>query len=323
MKTIYSITNKVNGKRYIGMSSQVSRRWINHKYHLKVGDHRNNLLQDEWNLFGSNSFLFEILEQCDCSIRDLETKEQEYIKLFDSYNNGYNKTLGGRGAFGYVMSEELRLKQHYSMLGNTYSLGKIKSKVTRLRMSESGKRRKDIDDLRIKSRLKMKRLWSYDWFRCKMKKLNSGNKYNLGKHLSDNTKKLLSEMRTGTNNPFYGRTHTQETRDIISASSKSKWQDEKYRKSQLEIKKVIMNSDEYKETMSLAVRGENNGNASLSTIDALHIRLRYLNGDKPRFILKDYPFMSNSGLKKVCHNDSWKHLPNTISELESMIINYQ
>ena len=35
-------------------------------------------------------------------------KEIEFIILYDSYNNGYNSTLGGDGNNGIIMSEELK-----------------------------------------------------------------------------------------------------------------------------------------------------------------------------------------------------------------------
>jgi hypothetical protein len=40
----------------------------------------------------------------------LDDKEKEYISSKDSYNNGYNSTLGGRGTLGYKVVTHWRYK---------------------------------------------------------------------------------------------------------------------------------------------------------------------------------------------------------------------
>ena len=53
---------------------------------------------------------------------------------------------------------------------------------------------------------------------------NKGNKYNLGKHRSEETKKKLSEANKGKHlgkdNPFYGKHHSEETKKKLSEISK-------------------------------------------------------------------------------------------------------
>lgn len=49
-------------------------------------------IDDYINVLGVENFDFEIIEQCDIS--ELNQKEQDYIKLFDSRNNGYNIQIG-------------------------------------------------------------------------------------------------------------------------------------------------------------------------------------------------------------------------------------
>ena len=43
-----------------------------------------------------DNFKFEIIEQCKCS--ELDEKERFWIKKLDTYNNGYNGTMGGSGS---------------------------------------------------------------------------------------------------------------------------------------------------------------------------------------------------------------------------------
>lgn len=61
---IYTITNKVTGKLYIGESLDIYRRW--HKEHiskLRKKQHYNKGLQNDFNKYGEENFEFEILER--------------------------------------------------------------------------------------------------------------------------------------------------------------------------------------------------------------------------------------------------------------------
>lgn len=86
MVGIYKITNKVNGKCYIGKSKSIGGRWGQHINHLENNKHQNVELQYEFNIFGCTNFVFEIIELCeDC---DLLKKEKYYINKFRE--NCYN-----------------------------------------------------------------------------------------------------------------------------------------------------------------------------------------------------------------------------------------
>ena len=94
---IYKITNKVNGKCYIGQSTHIEKRWTKHrntatnpKYH-----EYNYPLYRAMRKYGLQNFSFEVLEEC--SVKDLNEKEKYYIFLYDSQlsHNGYNQDEGG------------------------------------------------------------------------------------------------------------------------------------------------------------------------------------------------------------------------------------
>lgn len=84
---IYKITNKQNGKTYIGQSNDIERRLKEHQQTRLI------TIDDYINVLGKENFNFEILEEC--SLDELDKKEQEYIVKFDSINNGYNVQFGG------------------------------------------------------------------------------------------------------------------------------------------------------------------------------------------------------------------------------------
>lgn len=92
---IYKIENLVNGKVYIGQSINILARWSDHKYKLENNLHENSYLQNSWNKYGAENFKFQIVELC--SKDNLNTKECEWIKKYDSFKNGYNLTGGGSG----------------------------------------------------------------------------------------------------------------------------------------------------------------------------------------------------------------------------------
>lgn len=59
---VFQIKNTVNGKVLLGSSLNLEGALNGHKFTLKIGSHRNKQLQKDWNTYGPDTFLFEILE---------------------------------------------------------------------------------------------------------------------------------------------------------------------------------------------------------------------------------------------------------------------
>lgn len=101
---IYSITQISTGKRYIGSSVNIKRRWYSHKSALRRNIADNIHLQNAWNKYGSEDFIFEIIEE-NLYIEILEDRENYYIEkfgiadrqtnIFDN-NKGFNMFWAGR-----------------------------------------------------------------------------------------------------------------------------------------------------------------------------------------------------------------------------------
>lgn len=58
---VYLITCRANGKRYVGSSTDMRRRWREHRHDLKSGRHSNPHLQNSWSKHGPDSFTFSAL----------------------------------------------------------------------------------------------------------------------------------------------------------------------------------------------------------------------------------------------------------------------
>ncbi len=59
---IFQVKNTVNGKVLLGSSLNLEGPLNGAKFMLKIGRHVNEALQKEWNEYGADSFVFEILE---------------------------------------------------------------------------------------------------------------------------------------------------------------------------------------------------------------------------------------------------------------------
>ena len=96
---IYKITNKINGKCYIGQSIDVEKRLKEHKLRAFRGDEETNkeyhkALYRALRKYGVEQFTYDILIAC--SKEQLDEYESYYIHLYKSNesNYGYNETSG-------------------------------------------------------------------------------------------------------------------------------------------------------------------------------------------------------------------------------------
>lgn len=100
MGYIYKITNDVNNKIYIGLTTQtIDIRW---RKHLENANYVDYYLYRAMRKYGIEHFHIEMVEKIDDEM--LPEREQYWINFYDSYLNGYNMTRGGEGNRHYSKS---------------------------------------------------------------------------------------------------------------------------------------------------------------------------------------------------------------------------
>lgn len=92
---IYLITNDINSKVYVGQTIQtLNKRFNGHCCYSKSDRSVNMYIKRAIHKYGRNNFHIHLLEEC--PIDELNEKEQYWIDFYNSYNEGYNLTLGGQ-----------------------------------------------------------------------------------------------------------------------------------------------------------------------------------------------------------------------------------
>lgn len=121
MNEVYLITNRINGKRYVGITCRGYQERF--KEHVSQAANGSRLIFHEAiRKYGSDNFDVICLESniLDC---DIEAKEKYYISLYNTfYENGigYNMTEGGGGMCGYKHTEEAKKKISTGLIGHKF-----------------------------------------------------------------------------------------------------------------------------------------------------------------------------------------------------------
>lgn len=105
----YEIVNKINGKRYIGSSGNIQRRFNNHKVKLRQGKHHCSILQIDYGIYGCKAFEFRVIEQCELS--ELKQKENSLLKgdnLYNVFKKAHHVMGESHGMFGKTHGEHAR-----------------------------------------------------------------------------------------------------------------------------------------------------------------------------------------------------------------------
>lgn len=138
LSIIYIYTNKTNGKSYVGQTINPGDRKASH-----IRDAMSGRLNTHFHCairkYGIDAFEYNVLET-DIENDAVDDRERYWIQKYDSYKNGYNETLGGKGMYGVKHKPE--------------SLVKMKNRVvttkTRQLISKAHKGKVISDEVRAK-----------------------------------------------------------------------------------------------------------------------------------------------------------------------------
>lgn len=116
--TVYCHINRINGKRYVGITKQdPKRRWENNGKGYKNGYFKHAIDKYGWEEF-THEILFTNLTE-----DEAKAKEKYLIAKWDltNPNKGYNLTLGGEGRCGAHLSDDAKLKISLANTGRTWT----------------------------------------------------------------------------------------------------------------------------------------------------------------------------------------------------------
>lgn len=120
---IYVISNRVDGKVYVGQARNPRKRWTTHLCALRKNRHDNSKLQRAFNKHGEAAFTFTVIEVCPEDA--LTEREQFFIEGFNAVGiRGYNLSPCANSTAGFRMSPEqkLRLSEKKRKIGCTANM---------------------------------------------------------------------------------------------------------------------------------------------------------------------------------------------------------
>lgn len=180
---IYLITNKVNGKKYVGKTMQsCAKRFTQHRSDARRGRKRSLAIAIE--KYGADQFIFQ--EIANVPLGFLDYLERMYILLYRTYQRpyGYNRTLGGDGC---PATDDVRNKMSAVKKGKPQPL-QLAQSMERRRVTPEQRAERDAAKVASRDRLLLVR----------------------------------SEQMTGDKNPFYGKTHSADTKRRLSEAGQGR-----------------------------------------------------------------------------------------------------
>lgn len=241
---IYLITNKINGKQYVGQTTTtVDKRWRDHVATAKSGKGHCHVLYRAIRKYGSESFTaVAIVMPPIVSHRELDAAEKEIISRIGSLKpSGYNLKAGGDGGGTHhpetkAKMSELRKGKPSGMKGRKHTPEAIArmclaqsnrppvSAEVRLKMSKAGKGRRQTPEHVAKRTAPLKGRPIAQWRAAKMHAACRG------KPLSPEHRAKISKTQIGQKRPpevgakisaaLTGRKQSEQTRAKISAFAK-------------------------------------------------------------------------------------------------------
>ena len=194
---VYEIRNTTNEHSYIGSSINIAGRLVNHKKALKKHQHSNVYLQNAYNKYGEESFVFSPLLYCD-SNNTLFFEQMCFDGLCPQYNFGKTAVAP---MLGITLTKEQKRKLSIAMIGNKNGVGlkgHEQSEEHKRKLSESQKGKPRYEWIGRHHTKKTKQLMSIAAKNRSYRPLSEEHKLNIsksnkGKVCSEETKQKMSE----------------------------------------------------------------------------------------------------------------------------------
>ena len=179
MYTVYAITNKINGKKYVGVTKRSCiERYKEHVISANSGS--TYKIHCAMRKYGIDNFELSIIES-DVPDEKASQKERYYIlKLGTLYSEGkgYNVDPGGRGNVGYVFTEEAKQKISSKLKGHVFP----KSRNLKIKAAMTGR--------------EYKQEWREALSKSRIGRFTKEENPFYGKHHSDSTKNAIGDKNT-------------------------------------------------------------------------------------------------------------------------------
>jgi group I intron endonuclease len=214
---IYWIKNRLNGKFYVGSTTQRYVRWKTHKKKLRAGTHHCAHLQAAWKKYGEDAFDFSVVEKVLC-VDDLQAAEDRWLIAHVGkpycYNAGRRSGAPMRGrtgeahpSFGKVLPEEFKVRLREAALrqweGSDPRTGTTHSEEARAKISA-----------KVQAAVAEGRGGKFiptEETRAKMSAALIGNRNAKGHVRTEEHRRRLSEANKGNQN-WLGKTHSETAR---------------------------------------------------------------------------------------------------------------
>ena len=179
MNEVYLITNRVNGKRYVGITS---RGYLERfKEHILSADQGSKAsIHSAIRKYGPSNFDVILLED---NISDdlISEKEKYYISLYNTFYTsgvGYNMTEGGGGVAGYKHTSASKSRISKSLKGHVFP----ESRNDKIKEAMTGRT--------------YKQEWRDALSKARSGKFTKENNPFFGKHHSSKTKEIISKANS-------------------------------------------------------------------------------------------------------------------------------
>lgn len=198
MGFIYLITNKINNKKYVGKTTAtIEKRWLEHIADSKKEKCEIRPLYRALRKYGIDNFFIKEIEKCD--IKDLSKREQYWIQYYNTYENGYNATLGGDGKILLDYNEIVRV---YLTIHNAKEVSRIlKCSVDSVCKALKLNNIPILDRGEVMKKIASKRIAQYDKEGNFIKEYSS---YREAEKAMGNTQRHIGDCANGKRKSAYG-----------------------------------------------------------------------------------------------------------------------